>query len=501
MATILPIQSRFDKEIPEDFGNAEYRQERELLIATNDIIVQSDLENPVIRYFLDVAYLNKYISVFGTDKSATLTSNERFNVQADAVMALRMSILRKRLNLSLRKFSLALSHSDLYKWFCGINRFALPKVPGKSTVGEWENSLPPELIEEVERRLFHIAADQASELLPEPLDFSQSYFDCTCICANIHYPIDWALLRDATRTLMKATARIRKVGLYHRMPCEPAVFISKMNKLCMEMTFAKRKKGAKQLRKGILRQMKKLMKKASNHAMNHLKLLEEKWETVDISRSQTEQIIKQIANVTDKLAAVIKNAHERIIGERQIANEDKILSLYEDDVNVIVRRKAGAEVEFGHTLYLAEQSDGVIIDWKFFGDQAPSDSKMLKESHERIVDRLGVKVKLMAGDRGFDSKANREHLQCHDIFNAVCPRNPGLLAQRLEETEFRQAQNRRSQTEARISILSNCFCGSPMKQKGFDHRKIHMGLSILSHNLWVLARLKIAQEKAQQQAA
>lgn len=267
------------------------------------------------------------------------------------------------------------------------------------------------------------------------------------------------------------------------------------------MTFAKRRKGAKRLRKGILRKMKKLVKRVSKHAMNHLELLEEKWEVADISRPQTEQIIKQITNVTDKLDAAVKNAHERIIGERQIANEDKILSLYENDVNVIVRRKAGAEVEFGNTLYLAEQPDGVIVDWKFFGDQAPSDSKMLKESHARIVNRLGVKMKLMAGDRGFDSKANREHMKCNDIFNAVWPRNPGLLAQRLEETEFRQAQNRRSQTEARISILSNCFCGSPMKQKGFDHRKIHMGLSILSHNLWVLAQLKIAQEKARQQAA
>ena len=501
MGTILPIQSRFDKEIPENSGNAEYRQERELLIAMDEIVIKSDLENPVIRYFLGVAYLNKYISVWGTDKTAPLTSNERFNVQANAVMALRMSILRKRSNLSLRKFSLALSHSDLYKWFCGINRFALPKVSGKSTVGELENSLPPELIEEMERRLFHVAADQASEILPEPLDFSQCYFGCTCICTNIHYPIDWALPRDATRTLMKATARIRKAGLYRRMPCEPSVFISKMNKLCMEMTFAKRRKGAKRLRKGILRKMKKLVKRVSKHAMNHLELLEEKWEVADISRPQTEQIIKQITNVTDKLDAAVKNAHERIIGERQIANEDKILSLYENDVNVIVRRKAGAEVEFGNTLYLAEQPDGVIVDWKFFGDQAPSDSKMLKESHARIVNRLGVKVKLMAGDRGFDSKANREHMKCNDIFNAVWPRNPGLLAQRLEETEFRQAQNRRSQTEARISILSNCFCGSPMKQKGFDHRKIHMGLSILSHNLWVLAQLKIAQEKARQQAA
>ena len=132
MATILPIQGRFDKDIPEDFGNAEYRQERELLIAINDIIALSDLEDPVIEYFLDVAYVNKYISVWGTGKSAELTGNERLNVHAHAVITLRMSILRKRLNLSLRKFSLALSHSDLYKWFCGINRFALPKVPSKN---------------------------------------------------------------------------------------------------------------------------------------------------------------------------------------------------------------------------------------------------------------------------------------------------------------------------------------------------------------------------------
>ncbi len=143
----------------------------------------------------------------------------------------------------------------------------------------------------------------------------------------------------------------------------------------------------------------------------------------------------------------------------------------------------------------------MIIDWKFYREQAPSDTKMLKESYHRIEENIGIKVSLMAGDRGFDSKANRIHMESNDIFNAICPRNPALLAQRLEEEQFRKAQNRRSQTEARIGILSNCFCGSPMKQKGFDNRKIHMGLSILSHNLWVLARLKIKQDKIQQEAA
>ena len=62
MSVILPIQNRFDKSIPDNFGNAEYRAERELLIAIDAIIGQCDLENPVIAYFLDVASVNKYIS-------------------------------------------------------------------------------------------------------------------------------------------------------------------------------------------------------------------------------------------------------------------------------------------------------------------------------------------------------------------------------------------------------------------------------------------------------
>jgi hypothetical protein len=499
MPSILPIQKRFDKSIPDNFGNCEYRSERELLIAIDSIINQCNLEDNVIAYFLDTASANKYISVFGTGKSARLTSDERDNARADAVLALRMSILRKRLGLTLRKFSLALSHSDLYKWFCGINRFCIPKVPGKTKVGDLENSIPAILTEEIEKQLLRITA--SGQVLDEPLDFSRSYIDCTCIRANIHYPTDWVLLRDSTLTLMKATARIRKHGLCHRMPYEPSVFITKMNKFSMEMTFARRRKGAKKLRKKVLRKMKKLLKRVSSHAESHLKLLESNWQTVNIACGQAEQIGRQITDVTSQLASVIKQAHERIIGERRVDNKDKIFSLYEKDVHVITRRKAGAQVEFGNTLYLAEQFDGLIVDWKLFKQQAPADSKMLKGSHRRIVNRLDCDISLLSGDRGFDSKANQDYMKNNDIFNAVCPRNPRQLRERLEDDIFRNAQRRRSQTEARISILSHCFCGSPMKQKGFEHRYIHMGLSILAHNLWVLGRIKIAQELAQQQAA
>jgi hypothetical protein len=247
--------------------------------------------------------------------------------------------------------------------------------------------------------------------------------------------------------------------------------------------------------------MKNLLKKVAKHSMEHFKLLDEKWESVAIGRRQAEQILKQISNVMEKLARVLKCAHERIIGERRVDNKDKLLSIYEEDVHVIVRHKSGAEVEFGNTLLLTEQDDGLIVDWKLFCDQAPADSRLLQNCHQRIAKKLGVDVKLIAGDRGFDSKNNREYIEEQNIFNAVAPRNPKLLQQRFDEERFRQGQNRRSQTEARISILCHCFCGNPMRQKGFENREIHMGLSVLSHNLWVLARLKLAQQAKLKQAA
>ena len=498
---ILATQQKFDKDIPVVFGNAEYNAERELLIAIDEIIRQSGIEKIVMEYFLDAAQVNKMIAVFGTDKPTRLTSNEIIRVKENAVLALRASILRKRLKLSLRKFALALSHSDLYKWFCHINRFLDPRVPGKSHLGDLENMLPVDMIKQLETLLCRSAADESSEVLYEPIDFSQCYLDSTCIMANIHFPVDWLLLRDSTRTMMLAVERIRQLGLKNRMPYDPKVFIKKMNNLSMQMTFAKRKKDSKRNRKAILRKMKKLLKKAAKHAMKHFELLDKNWETVEISRPEAEQILKQISNVTEKLAGVIKCAHERIIGERKVANKDKLLSIYEDDVHVIVRHKSGAEVEFGNTLLLVEQDDGLIVDWKLFRDQAPADSRLLQKSHKRITEKLGIDVKLIAGDRGFDSKANQKYFEEQNIFNAVAPRNPKQLQQRLEEERFRQGQNRRSQTEARISILSHCFCGNPMRQKGFEHREIHMGLSVLSHNLWVLARLKLAQQARQKQAA
>src|SRR6266496_3152390 len=90
--------------------------------------------------------------------------------------------------------------------------------------------------------------------LPETLDLNSYFLDTTCLAANIHYPVDWVLLRDATRTLMKALQLIRQQGLKHRMEA-PEQFLSRMNRLCMEMNHASSKPKNRRSRKSVFRKI------------------------------------------------------------------------------------------------------------------------------------------------------------------------------------------------------------------------------------------------------
>lgn len=58
--------------------------------------------------------------------------------------------------------------------------------------------------------------------LEEPLDMGTCLIDATCLEANIHFPVDWKLLRGVAVTLLKAVKLIRSAGLLCRMPKSPA---------------------------------------------------------------------------------------------------------------------------------------------------------------------------------------------------------------------------------------------------------------------------------------
>jgi hypothetical protein len=199
--------------------------------------------------------------------------------------------------------------------------------------------------------------------------------------------------------------------------------------------------------------------------------------------------------VLEQLPAARQQARQRIIQEQPVANEDKILSLYESAIRVVVRHKAGAEVEFGNTLLLGESRQGLIMHWELFEESAPADARLVRCTLERTQVNLQIKIKEVGGDRGFHSAINEAWLKDEQIYDAICPRDPHQLKERRRSWKFVKLQRRRSQTEGRISIIIHNFLGCPIRSKGFTHRQLVVGWGVLTHNLWVLARLPKQKKK------
>jgi hypothetical protein len=301
-------------------------------------------------------------------------------------------------------------------------------------------------------------------------------------------------LRRHSASAMKATRLIRKAGLRGRMQA-PEEFLRQMNRLSIAMTQQARRAGRKKARKRVLRQMKKLTKVVRAHAQRHRDLLDQQWKQTELTRGQTDQILRRIDGVLELLPKALKQAHERMIGARPVANADKILSLYDTEVRVIVRGKAGAEVDFGNTVLLGESRQGVILDYELFRGVAPADHQLLFGSLLRVWEATGHHVGAVATDRGFAIADNSRTLKEGGTFDGLCPRKPAELRRRMKGARFARLQRRRAQTDGRNGILKHGFLGRPMRAKGADHRELALAWGVLTHNLWMLARLRKLNKK------
>ena len=491
-AIIIPFQVPLPQALPTIQGNVDYRLLRDNLLRIDQLLLQSGLETQLLE-----SDLKRWL---GERKKISFRAQQ--NHQLHSRRALRCNIARHLLAEDFRGFAARLADSPLLQHFCGLGEMGCVKVPSKSTLQRYDLGWKHDEVRQAIHQLLNRGADAPQQLhLPQAVDLESAFMDTTCLEANIHYPVDWILLRDSTRTLMKAVRLIRGQGLKHRMD-PPQSFITRMNILCIQMTHTSNKNDLRRQRKKTFRQIDSLVGLVRNHARRYRDLLDEKWSQTDWTRAQAEVVLRRMDQVLDQLPQARRQARQRILEDKQVANEDKILSLYETDVHVIVRKKAGAEVEFGNTLFLAENPQGLIIDWEFFQEQAPVDTALLPRSVGRMEQAYGARLMAAAADRGFDSFTNQVGLAADGIYNGVCPRCPDQLPHRGRSWKFKRLQRRRAQTEGRVAIVKNVFLGGRMRCKGFGHRQLTVTWTVLAHNLWVMARLqRPAQAEPLAQAA
>ena len=492
MENTISFQGLLSLRLPKIINNKDYCEYENLLTRIDEILRLSGM---------DLEFAEYYVSSLSNGNERKLTSKQLKKYTEYGITALRSMILKHLLVSDFRELSVRLAESSLLRWFCQIGGIDTISVPSKSQLHRYSACVSENYLCDVIKRVFgKVSAKDNILCLSNPFNAKDIYLDATCLKANIHFPVDWLLLKDGMISLLHSILVIRKHGLKYRIQ-PPENFIKKINKLCIEMSNSRRQSDSKKRRKEIFRKLKKLSKVIRAHGSRYYKLLESEWQDrTDLSIGQVNVILRRIDNVIIKLPEAIRQAHSRMITGLQIESKNKMLSLFDDSARVITRGKSGAEVEFGNALFIAEQSDGFILDWKLYKASAPSDSKMTVESVERIIES-SIEIESVTGDRGCDSATAKKFLAENKITNNLCPRNPHELIQKLKSKEFQFHQNRRSQTEGRIGIIKNQFTGSPIRNKKFEYKEISVAWAVLAHNLWVLARLDHNSEDTLKSAA
>ena len=474
----IAFQPNLVNQLPKVVNNKDYDDYKNTILGIDEVLRLTGLDFYCAMQHLMVKYSGKKYSI--TEKKLLC-----------AMQAYRCSILYILLGKSYRELSIKIAESVLLQRFILQEIFDTEqiRVPSKSTLERFSKIFSTELIsEQINELLKKISGEKNILNLQDPFYVKDVYIDATCLKANMHFPVDWVLIGDCASTILQAIIVIRKHGLKYRIK-DPKVFISQINAHLMSMTSAIRNKKNKKKRKTCFRKLKIIAKIILNHAKRYVSLLQKNGvKKTDLSKAQIAKIVEKLNSIIEIFPVAIDQAHSRIISNKQVENKKKLLSIYHEDVNVIKRGKAGGQVEFGNTLFLAEQADGVIVDWHLYRTDV-KDPQATKESITRLINEFGTDLKSITGDRGCQSKTLSKLLKKQNIYDGLCPRSPLEFVERIKDPKFRKHQKRRAQTEGRIGILKNKFLKGALFERTFKGKEQKVAWAILTHNLWCLARL------------
>lgn len=471
-----------------DIKLKDYQNMLRELSSINEILITTDIELEFIGNYLEIKLeekRNDYKNI-----NLNLTSKEIKRYTNYASQALRCNILADTTGFPCRDLSTLIASSIDYQTFIFAGDLSKRNVPGKTKINDFSKIASSDELKALLTSSILKVQDEniVSELnLPKAINSDIIWADATCLSANIHFPVDWILLRDAIRSIMTTIETLRKHGIIHRIKT-PSLFITEVNNLCMEMTNTRRKKDSKKTRKNVLRKMKSLVTIVMEHAERYRdRLLEEYKTKTDLSEKQVNNFVNRLNNIICQIPAAKAQAHKRMISEKKINSKDKFISLYDDNASVIPRGKSGAEVEFGNELLIAEQENGLIVGWEFYKDKV-DDTKKLGDMLENFsFDKLEVNT--LVTDRGFSSKTNSKKLEKANIYDCLLPRNIIEMKESMKSKKYRNLQKRRSQTETRIAILKQII-GKQLKSKDYEYKAMKVGWSIFTHNLILLAKMK-----------
>lgn len=396
-------------------------------------------------------------------------SKTRGRPSTPAEVVLRMLLLKHMRGWSFEDVSREVRANLVYRDFTGIGG---GKVPDDKTMGRLARQLGPEAIELLHRRTVAIAVEK------QVIAGRRMRVDTTVVETNIHYPTDSTLMGDGvrvlTRVMKKVTATAGKAGEKFRDRSRS------VKRRILEIAYAARNKSDKGQQKMKAAYGKLL--EATSRVVGQAKKFSAAIDGHAAAKIQKAK--QQLDEMIPRLQRVMKQARERVLRGNTRA-ENKILSMFEPDTEVIRKGKASKPTEFGKMVKIQEAENQIVVHCEVF-DERPSDSDLLTPSIEKHKELLNRVPDLTAADAGFFSTANEAAAKQLGVKRVAVPSRSTKSEKRKQEQKkrwFKDAQKWRTGCEGRISILKRRHGLNRSLYKGTPGMKRWVGLGVMADNM------------------
>jgi IS5 family transposase len=395
---------------------------------------------------------------------------------------LRLMFLKFRYRLGFESLCAEVSDSITWRRFCRIPLDS--KVPHPTTLMKLTTRCGEQAVAGLNEALWAKAA--AGKLLRT----ARVRADTTVIAANVAYPTDSGLLAKAVGKLVRTVRRVQAAGgaTGIHMTDRRRAAARRVREISSKLR-TRSKLGREESTQAIRRVTGELAGLAETTAVQATAVLRNGRRALPKAisgrmRGRLRRALDELAVTIGRTAKIAAQTRTRLAGQVP-EGAARLVSLHDPDARPIRKGRTGKPVEFGYKAQVADNDDGVILDYRVEYGAAP-DGPQLVPAVERIHRRAGRVPRAVTADRGYGQPVIDRDLQARGVRTIAIPRQ-GKISPARKATEhsrsFRKLVKWRTGSEGRISYLKHTYGWDRTHLDTRQGAAIWCGHGVFAHNL------------------
>jgi len=398
----------------------------------------------------------------------------REGMTADQV--LRCALLKQYRQLTYEELAFHLEDSSSFR---GFSRLEMGQYPCKSILQRNIKALREETWETINQVILGYAKQEKIE------SGRKVRIDATAVETDIHHPTDSTLLADGVRIITRWLAEGKGLSP------PPCYAYSDHRRVVKKRVLIILNTNKEAVRQGAYRDLLMYAGKVRAYALAAIPELSVHQAREIADRFAGKVLAEKLARAVGLLGKVIDQTDRRVFKEERVPAAEKVVSFFEDHTDIIVKKRR--ETEYGHKIFLTGGVSTMILDCLIVRGNPADTTKygQLLVRQQKLYNRMPRQV---SADGGFASKDNLAFAKQHKVKDAVFAKKRGLSVVDMAKSAwvYKVLRNFRAGIEAGISTLKRAFGLDRCTWKGWEGFGRYVWSSIVSYNLLVLARTKLA---------